>query len=277
MAKTFIEEFSSRNNLLIVDGLNLAFRYKHMGRADFADNYYDTVNSLANSYKARDIIVLGDMGSSWRKSIYPAYKANRDELRAKQTEQEAKDFTNFLEEVGRAMSRFEISFKFKGVEADDIAGYIVKNHRHKYDHVWLISTDGDWDLLLNDNVSRFSYVTRKEYTLDNWDDTHNVAHDQFMSLKCIMGDKGDNIPNATGVGEKRATAILDKYGDVFDVYDSIPLSGSQAFIKNLNAFKEQLMVNVQLIDILTFCEEAIGEDNCKHIDKVMEEINESLN
>ena len=37
-------------NLLIVDGLNLAFRWKHQGTTDFEYEYVRTVQSLAKSY-----------------------------------------------------------------------------------------------------------------------------------------------------------------------------------------------------------------------------------
>ena len=29
------------------------------------------------------------------------------------------------------------------------------------EYIWLISSDRDWDLLIQENVGRFSYVTRK--------------------------------------------------------------------------------------------------------------------
>ena len=77
-------------NLLIVDGLNLAFRWKHQGRNDFEHDYVRTVESLAKSYNCGEIVVLGDGGSNYRKEIYPEYKANRKERYAEQTEKEAK-------------------------------------------------------------------------------------------------------------------------------------------------------------------------------------------
>ena len=56
------------NNILIIDSLNLAFRYKHTKRRDFAEDYYRTIMSLAKSYSARRIILTCDWGkSSWRK------------------------------------------------------------------------------------------------------------------------------------------------------------------------------------------------------------------
>ena len=39
------------NKTLVVDALNLAFRWKHQGRTDFRHEYVATVQSLARSYK----------------------------------------------------------------------------------------------------------------------------------------------------------------------------------------------------------------------------------
>ena len=66
-------------NLLIVDGLNIAFRWKHPGVVDFKYDYARTVESLAKSYNAGTIIITADGGSSYRKAIFPEDKANRKE------------------------------------------------------------------------------------------------------------------------------------------------------------------------------------------------------
>ena len=44
--------FNERNQdgVLVVDALNLAFRWKHQGRTDFRNDYVTVVKSLANSY-----------------------------------------------------------------------------------------------------------------------------------------------------------------------------------------------------------------------------------
>ena len=85
-------------NLLIVDGLNLAFRWKHQGNLDFEHDYVRTVQSLAKSYNCGEIVVLGDGGSNYRKSIDPQYKANRKERYAEQTPEEEQEFLDFLAE-----------------------------------------------------------------------------------------------------------------------------------------------------------------------------------
>jgi 5'-3' exonuclease len=150
-------------NLLIVDGLNVAFRWKHQNILDFKYDYIRTIESLAKSYNAGTIIVCADGGSSYRKEIYPEYKANRKERYAEQTEQEAKEFEMFMAEFADTLTLIKEKypvFHFRGVEADDIAAYITKNF--DFDDCWLISSDKDWDLLINDKVSRFSTVTRKK-------------------------------------------------------------------------------------------------------------------
>ena len=86
-------------NLLIVDGLNVAFRWKHQGRTDFRYEYERTVQSLANSYGCRRILITADWGSSsYRKSISPEYKQNRKDKFAEQSEEERIAFEEFFEE-----------------------------------------------------------------------------------------------------------------------------------------------------------------------------------
>lgn len=258
-------------NLLIVDGLNVAFRWKHQNITDFKYDYIRTIESLAKSYKAGTIIVCADGGSSYRKEIYPEYKANRKERYAEQTEQEAKEFEMFMAEFQDTLTlikeRYPV-FHFRGVEADDIAAYITKNFN--YDECWLISSDKDWDLLVNDKVSRFSTVTRKETTVYNWDEHYDFDIQDFITFKCLTGDKGDNVPGVPGVGPKRAVQLMEQYGTVFDIYDACPLEGKYKYIQAVNENAEQLLQNVELMDLITYCEDAIGEQNKEVINRALE-------
>jgi len=268
MAKE-IDEQPEGNNILIVDSLNLAFRYKHIKRTDFAQDYYKTVKSLAKSYAATNIILTCDWGkSSYRKALYPDYKADREAKVALQTEEEKQDFVDFFKGYEEAMDFCKDSFtilKYRGVEADDIAAYLTEYiYKDVEEHIWLISSDKDWDLLLRDNVHRFSYVTRKEYRLDNWHDTYEYPHEMALSIKVLVGGK-DNVTGIPGVGAKRAHTLLKEYGDAFGVYDSIPLPGKAVYIKNTNEFKENILRNIELIDKMTYCTEAIGRDNVEDI------------
>jgi DNA polymerase-1 len=256
---------------LVVDALNLAFRWKHQGRTDFRHDYVAVVKSLANSYNCGNIIITADWGSSsYRKEILPEYKQNRKDKYATQTEEEKQAFIDFFEEYEETLELLAEEYqvlRFKGVEADDLAAHLVKRKvDYGLEDVWLISSDRDWDLLIQDGVSRFSYVTRKEVTIDNWSDHYNVTPEEYISFKCLTGDKGDNVPGINGIGPKRAEGLIKDYGDAMTIYDNIPLSGSYKYIQELNANAEVLLKNYELMDLVTYCDEAIGVDNVSEIE-----------
>ena len=260
-------------NLLIVDGLNVAFRWKHQNILDFKYDYIRTIESLAKSYKAGTIIVCADGGSSYRKEIFPEYKANRKERFADQTEQEAREFEMFMAEFQDTLTLLKERhpvFHFRGVEADDIAAYITQ--KINYDECWLISSDKDWDLLISDKVSRFSTVTRKETTVHNWDEHYDFEIEDYISFKCLCGDKGDNVPGVPGVGPKRAVQLMNQYGSIFDIYDACPLEGKYKYIQAVNENAEQLLTNVELMDLITYNEDAIGQENIKVIETTLGKI-----
>jgi 5'-3' exonuclease len=251
-------------NLMVVDALNLAFRYKHSKKLVFAAEYRDTVKSLAKSYNSGSVVIAADWGkSTFRREIFPEYKANRQELISAQSEEEKREAELFFEEYERTLELLSEEFpvfRYKGVEADDIAAWIVRNNDTlAYDNIWLISSDRDWDLLIRENVSRFSYITRKETTLDTWD--YDVSPEHYISYKCLIGDKGDNIPGITGIGPKKAVKLIEEYGDAFDIHAACPIPSSYKYIQTLNEYKDQLLVNYELMDLITYCEEAIGESN----------------
>ena len=277
MAITFSDLGSQApiGNLLIVDGLNIAFRWKHQGVLDFKYEYARTVESLAKSYNAGTIIVLADGGSSYRKNLLPTYKANRKVKYAEQTPEEEKEFAMFMAEFSDTLTLIKKKhpvFQFKGVEADDIAAYISMNlDKYNFDECWMISSDRDWDLLITDKVSRFSTVTRKEVTLDTWDEHYDFEVEDYITFKCLTGDKGDNVPGIPGIGPKRAVEIMNQYGNIFDIYAAVPLEGKYKYIQSLNENAEQLLLNVELMDLVTYAEEAIGEKNKQVIDLGIQE------
>lgn len=268
----------NQGTLMIVDSLNLAFRYKHSKAVDFATDYMRTVESLRKSYKCDKLIIAGDMGSSsYRKALYPEYKQNRKEKFADQTPEEKEEFEAFFAEVQGILEQYESDglhpvIRFPGVEADDIAAYIVsKRKKLSVEQIWLISSDRDWNLLIDSNVSQFSYVTRKEFTVENWHEHYEWDRDSYISIKCLMGDSGDNVPGVPGIGPKKAAALIQEYGSTYDIISSLPIASKYKYIANLNSFgADALLLNYKLMDLVTFCEEAIGEENCKKINEVLE-------
>ena len=236
-------EKPKNNNTLIVDALNLAFRWKHQAKLNFIEDYVQTVLSFANSYNCSNIIITADQGSS-------------------------KEFFVEYERCLNVLSKLHPVIRFDETEADDLAAYIVKKKEaFNLGDIVLISSDRDWDLLIQDGVMRFSYVTRKEVTMENWGEHYDVPREQYACFKCLTGDKGDNVPGYAGIGPKRAAILLQEYESAYNIYDSVPIEGKFKYLQEINNNPDRILRNYELMDLLTYCEDAIGSKNCSEIDR----------
>ena len=56
------KRMKKENNLVVVDLMTLAHRYKHKKQFTFASDMLKTIMSIANSYSAKDVIVTSDYG-----------------------------------------------------------------------------------------------------------------------------------------------------------------------------------------------------------------------
>jgi 5'-3' exonuclease len=233
-----------------------------------------TVESFATSYNCGTIIITADKGSStYRKEVYPEYKSNRKVKYEKQTEEERQAFADFIKEFDatlRLMDKKWLVLQYQGVEADDLAAYIVRNlDDYNVSHMWLVSSDRDWDLLISEKVSRFSYINRKETTFENWQDTHNYSIEDYITIKCLMGDSGDGISGIPQIGPKRAEQLAGEYGSAFDIYDILPIDSKYKYIQSLNESGDVLLRNYEIMDLLAYCDEAIGAANTNDIDNLL--------
>ena len=258
----------TENNLLIVDSLNFAFRFKHRGSTSFASVFVRDINSFARSFSAETVYVLGDGGSRFRKAVYPEYKGNRKIY----DEDEKLNFEIFLEEYNKGLELIQHPvIKFRGVEADDIMALIVEENYEKYDRIYLLSTDHDWDLLLKDNVIRFAYTTKKEFRLDNYEELVGYPQEHHLSVKVLQGDKSDNIVGITGIGIKRASNLVKEYGSTLNILSSMPLKGKAKYIQNLNDGKDQILLNYKLMNLPATYQEALGDEIADEVRKIINE------
>lgn len=297
------------NNLLVVDCLNLCFRFKHtlyksedvacpewatledmvevmreeLAHVYFKDGFINTINSLAASYRCSNIIVAADLGSSaWRKALYPEYKGDRAKKYGDQPLVEQAIGKVFMEHYYKLLEDLKsegINTMFSvGIEADDIVAYISLNHTHKYEHMWIVSSDGDLDLLLSNKVSRFNWATKntwknadktgprpKEVTLDNWKEHYEYPFEWHLDMKAIKGGE-DNIIGVKGVGPKRAVDFLTKYSSVEGLTAALPLPGRAAYITELNAAGDRLKLNKKLMDMVTYNKDIMPLDLTRQID-----------
>ena len=114
-------------------------------------------------------------------------------------------------------------------------------------------------------------MTRKEVTLENWSQHYDVKPEEYISLKCLTGDKGDNVPGIPGIGPKRAQQLIEQYGNAFSIYEAIPINSKYKYIQTLNENADQILANYELMDLITFCDDAIGKANIADIESIINE------
>jgi hypothetical protein len=136
-------------------------------------------------------MVLACDGGSWRKQIYPQYKANRKTSR----DASGLDWKEFFRILGMVRDEVKEHLPYKvvhiqGIEADDIIGSLTEKTQNfgENEPVMIISADKDFiQLQQYSNVRQFSPMT-KAFVKEK-DAT------QYLFEHIIRGDSGDGIPN----------------------------------------------------------------------------------
>jgi 5'-3' exonuclease len=241
--------YTEYNNLLVLDGNNLAYRFIQRANYDSYDEEFKrTIASLAKSYKAKRTLVCFDFGKSYyRKNLLPDYKGTRKHA---ETEEEIARAEKFFAVLNRLPDELdEEVLKFRGIEADDTIAYITQNISQRYEHTWVVSSDKDIIQLVDDNISIFNIFSRKEITKQYLQDELQLTPSEFMLSRIIEGDKGDNIIGIEGIGPKRAQALAREYKTLDKLLAVLPLKSKAKFIANLNAGRDRLIRNETLINL----------------------------
>ena len=250
-------DYSTYNNLLIIDANNLSYRWlQRPNYASFGADFIRTIQSLAKSYEAARTIVCFDFGKSYyRMNMHEEYKGTR---KKPQEEEEIKKYEDFFAVLNSLPEELdEEVLKFRGVEADDVLAWITQNVSDRYDHTWVVSSDRDLYQLVDKNISIFNIFGRKEVTLQTLKEDFDVTPYEYMLSRIIEGDKSDNILGIEGIGPKRAQALAREYKTLDNLLEALPIKGRAKYIQNLNAGYEKLVRNEKLINLKEYCLEAI--------------------
>jgi 5'-3' exonuclease len=246
-----------KTNLLIIDGNNLGYRYlKRKNFNSFQDDYIRTIESLANSYHCKDILVAYDFGKSqYRLNIFPEYKANRTIA-----QEDKEHYDMFFAELNKTCDELPFpKVRLYGVEADDLIAYFILELYQHYKEVWVISSDRDMYQLLKGNVHIFNMFSRKEITQQSLFEDKGMRTHEHMLAKVIQGDAGDNIKGIEGIGEIRGNTISkDHQGSLEKLLAALPLKGKSKYIQNLNAGADILRRNEKLINLSGYNRQIIG-------------------
>lgn len=152
-------------------------------------------------------------------------------------------------------------------EADDIIGTLDKMAERTeipFD-VTIVSGDKDLIQLTDENtvveISKKGVAEFEEFTPAYLMEKMGITPTQFIDLKALMGDKSDNIPGVTKIGEKTGLKLLTEFGSLDGIYENIDSMKASKMKENLIADKEKAFLSRTLATIDTQAPIEIGLDD----------------
>ncbi len=205
-----------------------------------------TLLNVLKTFKPTHVVAAFDRPEkTFRHEQYAAYKAQRekapDELAA---------------QIGRAREIFDAFaipvLDARRYEADDVIGTITAVAAKK--NLESVIVTGDQDIMqLVDDSTRVHLLRRglkDTVTMGRAEvkERYGLTPDQMVDYKALRGDPSDNIPGVRGIGEKTATDLLQKFGDLEGVYQNLKKL-PESIRHKLEAGKEDAFVSRTLVTI----------------------------
>lgn len=274
-----------KNKLLLIDGSSVAFRaffalYQQIDRfksptglhTNAIYGFHLMLDHMMKRIEPTHILVAFDAGkTTFRTEMFADYKAGRAK-----TPDEFREQFPFIRQMLDAMGikHYELS----QYEADDIIGTLDKMAERTdipFD-VTIVSGDKDLIQLTDENtvveISKKGVAEFEEFTPAYLMEKMGITPTQFIDLKALMGDKSDNIPGVTKIGEKTGLKLLTEFGSLEGIYDHIDSMKASKMKENLIADKEKAFLSRTLATIDTQAPIEIGLDDIVYQGPRIEEL-----
>jgi DNA polymerase-1 len=174
---------------LLVDGTGVAVRTWWANPSGCAARFQAAIRRAIPTAGA-DVIVCWDCGPSWRREIFPSYKANRGP--------KPEGLLAALKECRRIYPGWEA----EGFEADDLIGTLAPNSSGE---ATLILSD-DKDMLQLVDLVRVLVVNSagRVFSVLDVQEKMGVPPHRIRHLLSWMGDTADGLPGVPGYGPVKA-------------------------------------------------------------------------
>ncbi|MGJ0506381.1 MAG: DNA polymerase I [Methylocystis sp.] len=224
------------SHVFLVDGSSFVFRaYFQSIRQDAKYNYRSDrlptgavrlfctkilqfVREGAAGVKPTHLAIIFDKSeNSFRKDIYPDYKAHRTEP--------PEDLVPQFPLMRAAVRAFGLTPIEQDVyEADDLIATYAEQARRKGADVLIVSADKDLMQLVGPGVTMYDPASgtagakgaREERLITEAEvvDYFGVPPGKVVDVQALAGDSTDNVPGARGIGVKTAAQLINEYGDL---------------------------------------------------------------
>jgi len=192
------------------------------------------LNIIENQKPSHLVVAWDKTRNTFRRELYPNYKANRKATRPELQSQFGL-MQKALEYIGVKQ------FVYDKYEADDILGTLSKKFETEVD-TYILTKDRDCLQLLSPKTKVWLITSKAqdmykeigvdtkalnvpnkvfEYTEEALYKITGLKPYQIIDLKALEGDASDNIPGVKGVGEKSAIPLIKKFDNIENLYKFI--------------------------------------------------------
>jgi len=209
--------------LTLIDGNSLLFRayygvHSRLTRSDGTPTgavygFMNMILPILGAAKPDDtfVCVFDASRVSFRQSIYPEYKANRDETPA--------DLISQSYMVRECMAAIGMPVLcIPGVEADDVIATLARRFCDMHDKTRIITSDKDLMQLVSNCVFLYDGMKQTEIHEPGVFEKFGVKPAQVIDAQSLIGDSSDNVPGVHGIGPKKAAELINEFGSLDGIY-----------------------------------------------------------
>ncbi len=244
------------DELFLIDGNSLAYRAFFALPESIATSTGVPTNAIfgfasmlvkiLTDYGPKATVVVWDAGYTGRKELYTEYKAQRS-TRPDLLKEQWPHLAPLVEAFGYR------NLKMDGFEADDVIASIAERARHQEPPIPVMVVTGDRDAyqLVDDGVVRIMTTSRgitdtRVYDRDGVIDRYGIPPELVPDFIGLKGDTSDNIPGVPGIGDKTAAELLQRFGSLENVLDSIDEISGAKRKQNLTEHADAARLSKQL-------------------------------
>ena len=264
-----LEPLQLNSRVLLVDSMNTFLRSFAMinmvnPQGNHIGGLVGFLKSLGYAIKlikpTRVVLVFDGQGNiTNRRNTYAEYKANRQIKRVtnfqvfSSLEEESDSIADQMMRLLDYLKTLPINISIiDKIEADDTIAYL--SQKLKKD-VIIYSADQDFLQLVDNRTTVYSPIKKKFYKPNDVYEQYGLYPNNFITMKCLMGDKSDNLPGVRGLGPKKLFKLFPELSEQnnFTLQEAYKKASNNVeehkLYGNIHLFKNQLEINYELMSL----------------------------
>ncbi|MBI4285760.1 MAG: DNA polymerase I [Chloroflexi bacterium] len=231
----------------------------------FAMMLMKALNDLKPTHYA---IAFDKAAPTFRHQLFEQYKAQRPKT--------PEELVNQFGRVRQLVEAFHMPiYELDGYEADDVLGTLAKQASEQGMDAVIVSGDADTMQLVSPRVKvlypkpRGGFSNTTLYDEAAVAEKYGIEPEHIADFKALKGDPSDNIPGVSGIGEKTAVSLIQKFGPIEEIYAHIDEVTPPKLQQILRENEAQARQGKLLATIVTSAPVTLESEDCRvsHYDR----------